>query len=210
MATVYMDESGDLGFSFSKGSSKYFLVTFLFLEDIRPVRNLVKSTFRTIKKQHKHKSGVLHAYNESPQTRKRLLRKLNRTDAKVMCIYLDKTNVYTHLKNEKNILYNYITNILLDRIHRRKYINTDNLSLIVERKDTNKFLNENFSDYLTNQSNRNHKNDISVEIMTPHQDKCLQATDFASWALFRKYEYSDTEYSDLIQNLVIEENELFG
>ena len=37
----------------------------------------------------------------------------------------------------------------------------------------------------------------------------LQAVDFVSWAIFRKYEYGDDSYYNLIKNKIVEENPLF-
>ena len=62
-----------------------------------------------------------------------------------MTIYLNKLKVYTRLQDEKQILYNYVTNILLDRIITKKLVDkTKRIHLIASRRETNKFLNENF------------------------------------------------------------------
>ncbi|PJA41122.1 hypothetical protein CO178_00895 [candidate division WWE3 bacterium CG_4_9_14_3_um_filter_34_6] len=209
MSYIFMDESGDLGFSFDKGSSNYFIITFVFVNNPKPIRNIIKNTFKTLKKSHKSKTGVLHAYNETLTTKRRVLLKLSQSNIKIMCIYLNKHKVFTHLKEEKNILYNYITNILLDRINTKELITLEDLNIIAERKDTNKFLTNNFKDYLEKQSRNNHGHKLNVTIKTPHQDKCLQATDFISWAIFRKYEKGDEYYYDLIKDKIFEENGLF-
>ena len=118
MAQVYLDESGDLGFDFTKSkTSKYFVVTILFTANRRPLEKLVKNEFaRFSKKQLKAHGGTLHAYKESPNTRRRVLTGLNQKDASIMTIYLNKERVYTKLQDEKPVLYNYVTNILLDRL----------------------------------------------------------------------------------------------
>jgi hypothetical protein len=65
---------------------------------------------------------------------------------------------------------------------------------------TNKFLNENFKDYLKRQVKNNYKVELGVLIKTPTQEKALQAVDFISWAIFRKYEYGDDSYYNLFKN----------
>ncbi len=57
------------------------------------------------------------------------------------------------------------------------------------RKETNKFLNQNFKNYLHSQIAKNHNLKVTVSIKTPAEQKALQAVDFISWAIFRKYEY---------------------
>ena len=48
---------------------------------------------------------------------------------------------------------------------------------------------------------------ISIEIHTPESEKCLQIVDFISWAIFRKYEYNDQTFFDIIkQGYMIKKN----
>lgn len=211
MAYIFMDESGDLGFNFSKKkTTQWFLVTFLFCNEKRPIEKLVSRIHAGLKKIHKRKSGVLHCHNESPTTRFRLLRELANKNCRIIVIYLNKKKVYTKLQEEKNVLYNYVTNILLNRIYENKLVPLDNLILIASRKETNRFLNENFKSYLADKIKTNHKHKLQVVIKTPHEEKSLQATDFVSWSIFRKYEYGDSSYYDVIKSLIIGESSLFA
>lgn len=73
MAFIFIDESGNLGFEFNKkGTSSYFLITFLFTTNKRAVEKCVKKVHAGLRKKYK-KVGILHAYREEPITRKRLL-----------------------------------------------------------------------------------------------------------------------------------------
>lgn len=211
MAYIFLDESGDLGFDFSKKkTTKYFLATFLFVENKRPIEKLISKLHSGLRKKYKIRGGVLHACGEEPVTRARFCKKIIEKDCKIMTIFLNKRRVYTKLQNEKVILYNYVVNILLDRITSRKFISKDDpINFVASRRETNKFLNLNFKNYLENQSRNNHKLPITVKIKTPAEEKCLQAIDFISWSIFRKYEYGDDSYYNIIKELIIEENPLF-
>ncbi len=206
-----MDESGDIGFNFEKkGSSDFFVVTFLFTENKKTVEKIVKTIHAQLNKKIKRKIGVLHATNEKPITRKRLLKKLAENDCQIMSIYLNKKKVFTRLQDEKQVLYNYVTNILLDRIYNKKIVpNNKEIELIASRRETNKFLNENFKDYLNRQVKDKHNGAIKISIKTPFEEKGLQAVDFVSWAIFRKYESGDDSYYNIIKNKIIEESPLF-
>jgi len=204
-----MDESGDLGFSNSK-SSKYFIVTILFSKSIRSLEKLLSSIHRNRRKKFKKSGKVLHAYHTEPETRIRLLKKLSSNNIKIMTIYLNKSKVHTHLQEEQHVLYNFVTNILLDRIYTRKLIPIEGkITLIASRKDTNKFLNGNFKSYLEHQTSKNHKLKLTVLVQTAQREKCLQAVDFVSWAIFRKYEFKDKYYYEMIKGKIVEENLLF-
>ena len=211
MPYIFLDESGDLGFAPKKKNSKYFVVTVLATLDKKPIEKVIKKVHVSLKKKVKRLSGgILHCYKEKPATRKRLLKLLNTRDCVVLAIYLNKAKVYTKLREEKHVLYNYVTNILLDRIMTKKLIDQKlGILLIAARRETNKFLNENFKDYLDKQIKNKHGLKIKIELKTPAQEKSLQAVDFASWAIFRKYERGDDSYYNLIKSRIVEENPLF-
>jgi len=210
MAYIFMDESGDLGFDFrKKRTTKYFLITFLFVPNKRPIEKCVKNIHRGLRKKYK-KIGVLHAHLEERVTKKRLLKSLSEKSCAVMTIYLNKKRVYTKLHEEKAVLYNYVSNILLDRIYSKRIIPINKkVELIASRRETNKFLNKNFKDYLQKQIKDNHKIDLEILIKTPSEEKALQAVDFISWAIFRKYEYQDDSFYKIIKQKIAEENPLF-
>ncbi len=211
MAYIFLDESGDLGFDFmKKNTTKFFLITFLFTEERRAIEKIVRQVHATLKKKHKQRGGVLHAHRQTHLIKERLLKKLDNKDIKILTIYLNKAKVYTKLKNEKDVLYNYITNILIDRICTKKLIPTKKkITLIASRKETNKFLNVNFKNYLSSQAKINHKLDLDVYIKTPYEEKVLQVVDFVSWAIFRKYEFQDDTYYQLFKRKIFEERGLF-
>lgn len=214
MAYIFLDESGDLGFNFKKKkTSKYFIITFLFAREKVSIERIVKKIFKGFSKiEVKNHNGVLHAFKETPKTRQKLLNMFREKNmSNVLVIYLNKKKVYTKLQDEKQVLYNYVTNILLDRVYTKKLIPTDEkISLIASRRETNKFLNQNFTTYLKSQTKNNHKIDIDIEIKSTTQEKALQVVDMLSWAIFRKYEHGDESYYNIIKSDIVEENPLFG
>lgn len=210
MAYIFMDESGDLWFDDQKNNSNYFLVTFVFCRDTKPLHKTIKTMISWLsKKGVKLSSWVLHATKEKPTTRVKLLRLCASHDIAIMTICLNKSKVYTRLHNEKHILYNYIVNILLWSIITKKLIPLDNpIQFIASRRETNKILNENFLSYLHDQSHKQ-KAPIQFSIKTPSEEKCLQVTDFLSRALYQKHERNNEEYYEIIKSLVVEEKWLF-
>ncbi len=71
MSTIYLDESGDLGFSKTKKVSKYFVITILFSDDDKQLEKLIKKTHQNLRKSIKKLSGgVLHCVKEAPRTKK--------------------------------------------------------------------------------------------------------------------------------------------
>jgi hypothetical protein len=146
MGYIFLDESGDMGFDFTKAkTSQYFVITCVFAENNRPLQKIVKRTIRsfTIKERVRH-GGVLHAHKETDRTRRKILNELSQQKVSVISIYLNKKRVHTHLTDQKHILYNFVANILLDRICNQSPIPTDGtIELIASRRETNKLLTEN-------------------------------------------------------------------
>lgn len=211
MNYLFLDESGDLGFNFKKeGTSTVFVITCLFTQNKKPIEKIVKKIHSHLSKKLKKKSGVLHAFKEKPTTRIKLLEKIAYSECSIMTIYLNKNKVYTKLYDEKAVLYNYVANILLDRIYSKGSISPDDSFLLVaSKRETNKFLNDNFKTYLKSKMTNSHKINITIEIKSPYEEKSLQVVDFASWAIFRKYQFGDESYYNIIKKKIIEENPLF-
>jgi hypothetical protein len=70
LSYIFIDESGDLGFELSrKGTSKFFVIAFLYCASKRPVEKCVKKVHAGLRKKYK-RIGVLHAYREEPATRR--------------------------------------------------------------------------------------------------------------------------------------------
>ncbi len=209
MAYIFLDESGDLGFK--EKSSNWFIFTIVLTNNHRKIEKVIKNIRKGLSKKYKLKE--LHAYHSNAVTKHKMLKKLSELeDLKVLCIILNKKKVYIDLQNQKNHLYGYTANILLDRLHNKNIIKTNEpISLYIDQKDTKKSIRENFEKYLKdNLKKRGNNGKIEIRIKPSHTEKCLQAVDFVSWAIFRKYEKNDYEYYEDIKDKIIEENILFS
>ena len=208
MLYIFLDESGDLGFS--TRSSRWFVITVVLTSNHRRIEKCVKKVHKGLKKKYK-RVKELHAYHSDAITKRRILRLLSEVDdLQIFCIVLNKRKVYIDLRRQKNYLYNYTANILLDRIYNRKIVKNDNKVLIyIDQRETNKFLKKNFEDYLSNNLIQRGNSNFEIKIKASHTEKCLQAVDFISWAIFRKYERGDYEYYNIVESKIIKENFLF-
>ncbi|MDP4001738.1 MAG: DUF3800 domain-containing protein [bacterium] len=203
-----MDESGDMGFG--NKSSKWFLFTLVVTNNVRKMEKIIKRVRRGLKKKYKHGYSELHAYHCDDITRTRILKELASLDISIVTTILNKEKVHIDLQNQKNYLYNYTANIILDRLINTNLINRDqHISLIVDRKDTKKNLRENFISYITNAMHKRNHRKFEMTLSASHDEKGLQAIDFISWAIFRKYERGDYEFYEIIKNKIIDEKLLF-
>lgn len=208
MVYVFLDESGDLGFKIT--SSKWFLFTMAVSQDQKCLDRVVRKYRQHLRKKYK-RIGELHANRADYIMRRQLLKLLAEVkDLKVLCVILNKHKVYSDLQNQKNYLYNYAANILMDRLHNKNLLtDKEPIELLVDRKDTNKNLRRNFIDYLTQGMKVRREGGFKIELKASHESKAIQAVDFISWAIFRKYEKGDFEFYEIIKSKIIEETLLF-
>ena len=207
MTYIYFDESGDLGFDFTKQkTSKHLLVVFLIIKEKTPIISLVKRVFKTLPTARKQKNnGVLHAHYEKFSTIKKMLYNLSIQNIKIATMRLDKRKLL--ILGNPNEIYTNIVISLLNKLYANGYIdNTDNIELIASRRNTSKYLNKQFTDNIINKVPEDIILDVSI--VKPSDDKCLQAVDFISWSFWHKYENDDNTYSDIISHAVIDEYEM--
>ena len=213
MTTVYLDESGDLGFDMSKPkTSRHFLVAALLCHDTKPVDKAVRKTFGGFTKaQVKSHHGYLHAFSETPQTRRRLLRLLSALDIGVIVVKLDKRRVFTDIADEPHLLYNAIVNILMNRLISQSIVSPHGpLRLVASQRETMGLLNDNFTSYLIGHVRTPQGVNLSVDVKHASTEKGLQAVDMISWSLFRQYERSDPTYAELIRPRILEVSDVWG
>lgn len=208
MAFIFLDESGDLGFK--DNSSKWFLFTIAMTTEAKALERITKRIWRNLRKKHK-KLGELHAYHADDITRRRMLKNISEVkNLKILTVILNKQKVYVDLQNQKNYLYNYTANILLERLHKSGAVeDNDPIHLYVDSRDTKKTLRENFINYLTDSMKKRRDCRFEIKLHASHENKSLQAVDFISWAIFRKYEKGDFEFYEIIKDKIIEERPLF-
>ena len=208
MTYIYVDESGDLGFDFSKGgASEKFSIAFLITNNRQSINALVKKTFLSLPPAIKRKfDGVLHAKKEKSSTVKRLLKKLSSKDIYIASICLDKRKML--VTTNQNDLYAYMLISLINRLYSDDvFKDSQKINLVVSQRHTNKHLNERFFETLVASE---HGTQFTVNIVKPASDKCLQAVDFVSWALWQKYEKNDSTYSDLFSDRIICEYNMYS
>jgi hypothetical protein len=207
MYYLFLDESGDLGLNKNDRSSNHFIITILISDEVKQLEKLVKNSHKMLRKNIKKLSGgVLHSVKEKPRTRIWILKKLSTINIKIMILVICKSKIRQNILKQKHLLYNYLTSFLIHKLLVDKFISlNDHVNLIAERRETNKFLNENFGVSLVNELYKNHKLNITVSVKTASQSKPLQLVDFVSWAIFRKYEYKDNMYYDVIKSKIHDE-----
>jgi len=204
MTYILLDELGDLGFSFDKGSSRYFVMAVIITDDIRRLEKIARNIHKGLKKR--RGVHVLHASEDSDASRVRLLKKVAGTDCKISAIICDKHAIKKGSIEKKPIMYRKIADLLLERLFKDVIkVTSDPVTLIASRCESNKYLNEIFKSFLADELKKKLGVEINIEIATPGKEKSLQVVDHVSWAMYRKYEFGDFSYYKLIESKILGE-----
>jgi len=208
---IYLDESGDLGFDFTKqGTSRFFVITLLIVYSNDVNKKILKMIERTLKRKvNKRKKGKNSEAelkgSKTDITVKRYFYRLVKDDSFEICtLILNKARVIDKLRKNKPKLYNYISKLLLEKCQFGKVQNR--VSLTVD-KCKNKEETKDFNNYLLTALRK------FIPVTTPfvqyheasYAHKGLQAVDLFSWGVYRKYERSDLEwYSEFHEKIKVE------
>jgi hypothetical protein len=201
---IYLDESGDLGFS--EKASNYFVITLLFVNEPSPIKKCIKKIrYKKLKKQ-LQKLPEIKAYNSNDRIQIMVLRCLITTEIEVHTIVLNKATISKKLKKEN--LYNYLTGMLIEECALLKH---PSVTLVVDRRTYKYHVIREFDQYIKFkvESQLSLKTKFQIHHKDSETDGGLQAVDFISWSIFRNYEWKDSRFYDLIKEKITIEKKLF-
>jgi len=206
MMYVYLDESGDLGFS--KGGSRYFTIAFVVTED--PI-HFIRCVKEVKIKYNIPRSVELKGNTTREVIKKDLLSRFQKLDLEVHAITVRKINVEPKLQKDTNILYNYMVGLsLVERIlgesaNARVVINVDRRIIAI----TAGFK---FNEYLRYKIwYEGKRQDINLEIhhRDSHKNYAIQGIDVICNSIFRKYNSNNYQLFNLIKDKVKSDRRLF-
>jgi len=212
---IYLDESGDLGFDYSKKkTTKKFVITLLVCHSDIARRELGKAVRRTLKNKlnrSKNKSRCireLKGTNTTLQIKKYFLRNIKSDDWAIYALALNKSRVEANLKTKigKKKLYNFLSRFLLEKLPLSTV--ERNVEMVVDRSK-NKKESKDFNQYLFNQVEALLPLNTAFDIfhLSSMESAELQAADLFCWGIFRKYERDDEKWYDIFKDKISYETE---
>jgi len=207
MAYIYMDESGDLAFSWKIWTSKFFNITFLYVQNKRISDSIIKKLHQwKLWRWEKITDSFFHSCHERKETVFKWLQIIAQKDLYIMNLSINKNRFQTNFDIDKHDLYNKAVDELINFVLSSKFLNNDEtINFIASRRETNKALNEKFINFLEN----NHKLEkIKFQIWLPINEKWLQVVDIISYAISKKYELDDYKMYDIIKDKILIEEKI--
>ena len=195
MSYIYIDESGDLGTK--QGSSKYFVMATIKVEDSKKLEKIIKKTRRSFTKK-MLTSNEIKGGNLPYDLKIKILKKLKNIDYEVYIIVFDKENRYKIGYGDNKKAYD----ILASRL--AELINIDKPTFIFIDKSKNKQEEiDSFNELFLNNLNNIKKQPIKIEHADSMHYKGLQMADLISWSTFQNFENDNHEFLDMIKNKVV-------
>lgn len=193
---IFLDESGDLGFT--DKSSKYFVLTGLITEEPKRIQKCIKHVRKTLRKKDK-RMVELKFHSSSPALRVKVLKKLSEQKLSVYSIVVDKETVFERLREKKEIYYNYISGLLLWQ--GLTFPIGKKIKVVMDKRVYGKNREE-FDKYIKNKITFNLRRRPNIEILhiDSKKEPALQAVDFVSGAIHRKFRDGDETYFSIIKN----------
>lgn len=205
---VYLDESGDLGFDFTKGgTTRFFVVTLLIVDNYEDNRSLERAVERTLKNKIRKRRNIKNLSAELKGTRTKhsvkayFLKQLGRCKFRIISLILNKAQIVPELRESKKKLYNYAARLLLEKCPFREA--RERIVLALDKSINRRGIRE-FNQYLLLQLHGLLPDDIPIQIdhMLSHESKGIQAVDLFSWGIFRKYERGDDDWYALFKEKI--------
>lgn len=197
---IIFDESGNLG-----KSGRYFVIACIDTKECKALHNVMKrklkaagNKFPEIKKGHSHEIKVVDAY---PCVKSHILECIVSKNLSISYIVVDLKYVKEKLLEDKNILYNYVMKILLDRMITAHDAGTK-INILCDNKTTKITSKNSFEDYIKIHFNLEKDYEIDLDVKYLDSDAgdafIIQAADYVANAIFSCYEYGNNMYSAIL------------
>jgi hypothetical protein len=199
---VFLDESGDLGFDFTKlKTSRKFVITLLVCDNVSGCDGFKTAVRRTLKNKLNHRAGNSRVVQELKGTATTLaikeyfFRQLPPGGWRIYTVVLNKLRVEERLRSAqgKKKLYNFLARFLLEHVDLTQAAPA--VTLVTDRCKNKEEIRD-FNSYVANQLESLLPLNIPLNIYheSSQANPGLQAVDLFCWGIFRKYEARDEEW----------------
>lgn len=204
---VFIDESGDLGFDFTKKGkpSDFFVVGAIKIGDEKFLNRVIKKHRKRLRKKKEDGKEVKFS-NTSPPNRRRILEDISKLDLEIFFVYINKHHAYARIKDDPVRMYSYLLKILVEKCFSKP---VEEKTTIVFDRCFSKAQQEALKLYLTTQNAFLLFSDKVEIIHKPsHESNGLLCADFICGAEANKLT-GNQFYFDIIKENVKCEKELF-
>lgn len=191
MKYIYLDESGNLGFT--ERSGKFFIVAGLCVGEEKIVNRCIKNARTGLTK--KYKKNELKFSNSSNANKRRVLKCVALRDVSLSYLALNKKYVPITLRENIPSLHTYMIGQLLNKI-------LGNMSITRINVVIDKFLHDKKIDGFNEYMDNNISVEMDIQHVSSETNNGIQAVDFVAGAVHRKYRENDDTFYKLIEDKI--------
>jgi hypothetical protein len=201
---IYLDESGCLGFDFTKAkTSRYFVITLLVCNTKQAQDGFTTAVKRTLKNKLNHKKINQREVSELKGSKTKLtikqyfVKNLPKEGWAIYSVSLNKIRVKESFRSRvgKKKLYNFLARFILEKVHFPEDLPM--VSLIVDRCKNKEEIKD-FNSYMVNQLEAllplNAR--LAIDHLSSEENAGLQAVDMFCWGIARKDDLNETDWYD--------------
>jgi hypothetical protein len=208
---IYVDESGDLGFS--ERSSNYFILCYIITDHHERIKIEVKRLLKCINRHSKSKIIEFKFSRDKDLNIYKLLNLISTLNVDIGVISIKKSAVKRELRDKKPILYNYIIGEYVVRTILSEYGHVSHIGIHLDlsmSKSSREHFDQYFSYKVETLSNTlKISNHITNQVFHDHShdEPCIQIADYAAGSLRKLHENADSRYYEMIKNKILHSHE---
>lgn len=212
---ILLDESGDLGFDFTKAkTSRKFVITLLVCDGADAMDGFKKAVRRTLKNKLNHRKAGSRVVQELKGTgttleiKEYFIRQIPADGWRIYAVVLNKRRVDAPLRTPrgKKKLYNFLARFLLEHVDLSSVAPA--VTLVTDRCKNKEEIRD-FNSYVANQLESLLPLNVPLNIYheCSQANPGLQAVDLFCWGIFRKYESGDAAWYERFAGRIAFETE---
>jgi hypothetical protein len=205
---VFADEAGNFDFSRKKDASKYFILTTLTATDCL-VGDALSSLRRELSWEGYDLPSGFHAMRDPKPRKARVYGALAPLQFRIDTTVLEKAKAMPKIRPTEDRFYKYAWLLHFQYVAPKILTSTDELHVVaasIETRAKRAVFHSSIKDVVKQVS-------PTVKFKTAFwdaaSDSCLQAADYACWAIGRKWEHGDDSYRTLLGDKVKSEFDVF-
>lgn len=184
---VFIDDSGDAGFKFEKGSSTFFIISCIIFKDELEAEKAAVA-IKELRRKLKFPDDVEFKFSKSSRiTRQKFLQTINKFNFKIRSVVVNKTIIRSReLRGNKNSFYSYVIKLLL------QYSDGSILNAKVRIDGSgDRIFRRSFLTYLRKQLNSSQRKIMKdCQLLDSKNNVLIQMVDMIAGSIRRSYEIS--------------------
>ena len=208
-AYIYADESGNFDFSPRNGASRFFLLTTVVINDHAIEPDLLELR-RQLAWDGLSLTGGFHASEDNQIVRNRVFGILGKHDFRIDTTVIEKRKAEPQIRATDMQFYKFAWFSHMRQVAPRVVSPSDSLLVVAASIGNRREQAALISDLQDVMNQTSPTSTVKTAMWQATSDPCLQVADYCSWAIFRKWERSDTRAYEIIADKIGLENDLFS